>query len=285
MSNYALQINNLSATIGDFSLKEIDLKIEKGTIMGFVGRNGAGKTTLINTILGLIPTDNGEILFFDKRMQDHEVETKMRVAVVLDTFMYNLYQKPKNVIKNIAPFYKEFDLKLFHDLMAKFELDKRKRFKDYSKGMRTKFSIVMALAQQADLIILDEPTSGLDPIARTEFLDLLYDVIQDENKTIFFSTHITSDLYKIADHICLIRDGKILFSEEKDTLLDRYTHYYLAKSDMTDEIRNIIPQAKETAFGFEGISIEKEKLSQFTDIKMKRPTIEDVFVQWEAFKC
>lgn len=278
MTDYALEVKNLYSNAGDFSLIDVNLSLEKGTITGFIGKNGSGKTTFIKTILDLLPKSKGKVLFFGKTMESNEEEIKSRLGVVFDSLIYSQALKAKTIMNTLEPFYPDFDRAYFDKLMNKFELDPDKKLKYYSKGMQMKFSIIMALSQKPELLILDEPTAGLDPIARAEVLDLLYDVIQDEEKTIFFSTHITSDLDKIADYITFIDNGKILFTQPKDEMLESHALVHVDKKDMTDEIKTLFIGLKESSFGYEGLISDKNKLSLIPNAKIAKPSVEDIMI-------
>ncbi|MBW9152051.1 ABC transporter ATP-binding protein [Clostridium estertheticum] len=278
MTNKALEINNLDSHIGDFSLSCINFSIEKGTIMSFIGKNGSGKTTLIKTILNMIPKASGEVLFNGISMFGNEETVKAKIGVVFDTLIYPLNLKPTKIKKMISPFYKTFDCLIFDELMERFELDPNKKLLTYSKGMQMKFGIVMALCHSPDLIILNEPTAGLDPIARAAVIDLLLDLIQNDQRSILFSTHITSDLEKIADYITMIDNGKIIFSKGKDEMLDTYLLAHIEREAMTDVIKSELIGIKETTFGYEGLCTKILKLQDLAGVKTVRPTIEDIMV-------
>ncbi|MGH4118690.1 ABC transporter ATP-binding protein [Clostridium sp.] len=277
MTNKALEIKNLNSKIGDFSLNNISFSIEKGTIMGFIGKNGSGKTTLIKTILNILERKSGEVLFDGVPMFSNEEIVKAKIGVVFDSLIYPLNLKPRKIKKMISPFYKTFDHEKFDGLMKRFELDPNKKLSTYSKGMQMKFGVVMALCHNPELIILDEPTAGLDPIARAEVTSLLLELMQNEKRSILFSTHITSDLEKIADYITMIDDGKIVFTKGKDEMLDNYILVQIEKEAMTNEIKSEIIGLKETIFGFDGLS-ENIKLKSLDGVKTARPTIEDIMV-------
>jgi ABC-2 type transport system ATP-binding protein len=277
MTTNALEVNNLSAHIGDFTLRDINLKLEQGTIMGLVGKNGAGKTTFVKTILDLIPRVKGNILFNGLPFYGNESTIKANIGVVFDTPIFPVNLKPLKIKKLMAPFYPTFDYSKFDRLMERFELNPNKKLSTYSKGMQMKFSVVMALSHEPDLLILDEPTAGLDPVARADVLDLLLELMQGDNKSILFSTHITNDLEKIADYLTIIDDGKIILSQGKDDILDRYALVQIEKEVMTDALRVELIGVKETAFGFSGLCA-KEKLRNVTGVKMVRPTIEDIII-------
>jgi len=284
MINKALEIKNLEATIGDFSLSDINFSIKKGTIMGFIGKNGSGKTTLIKTILNMIPKTSGEVLFSGTPMFGNEEIVKSKIGVVFDSLIYPLNLKPVKIKKMIAPFYKTFDDKLFCDLMKRFELNPSKKLSAYSKGMQMKFGVVMAICHNPELIILDEPTAGLDPIARAEVIDLLLELMQNEERSILFSTHITSDLEKIADYITMIDNGKIVFTKGKDEMLDNYILAHIEKHVMTDAIKSEFIGLKETTFGFEGLCTNSLILKNLVGVKTARPTIEDIMIYMGAKK-
>jgi ABC-2 type transport system ATP-binding protein len=272
-----LEVNGLCADVGRFSLKNIDLVLEPGTIMGFIGKNGAGKTTFIKTILDIIPKKSGTVKFFGKSVAEAEKETKSRVGVVFDSLIYPQSYRAKTVKNTIAAFYKDFDDAKWRRLMQKFELDEKMKLNEYSKGMQMKFQIVMALAHNPDLLILDEPTAGLDPVARTQFLDMLYDIISNDCKSVLFSTHITSDLDKIADYITMIDGGQIIFSRAKDEMLDHYALVHIEKEKADERVKSMFLGFHETSSGLEGVM--KKVLAQSLDcVKTAKPTVEDIMV-------
>lgn len=278
MTNKALEITNLSSKIGSFSLRDINLSIEKGTIMGLIGKNGAGKTTLIKTILEKYERKAGQVFFDGMQMYGNEEIVKAKIGVVYDTLIYSLAYKPNKIVSMISPFYKNFDYKKYDYLMDRFDLDSNKKLLDYSKGMQMKFGVVLALCHNPDLLILDEPTAGLDPVARAELMDILLEYMQNEEKSILFSTHITSDLEKIADYITFMDNGKILMCAEKDSLIDSHVIVHIDKEAMTDKIKSQLMGLKETTFGYEGLSYTKYNLEALPGIKTTRPTIEEIML-------
>jgi len=220
--DYILEVNNLRKEFKNFTIDDISFKLEPGYIMGFIGPNGAGKSTTIKLIMNLLKKDGGEIKIFGKDHIKHEKEVKNRIGFVYDENYY--YEDLTiNSMKNIvASFYSNWDDDKFYQYIKEFDLNPKAKIKTLSKGMKMKFSLAVALSHNADLIIMDEPTSGLDPVFRREILDILYSVIQDDTKSIFFSTHITTDLEKVADYITFINKGKIVFSQAKDDILENY---------------------------------------------------------------
>lgn len=219
---HILEIKGLNKSYNDFSLKDVNFDLDRGYIMGFIGPNGAGKSTTIRLIMNLIKRNSGNIKVFGLDNIQNEKEIKQKIGFVYDeNYFYEdlTLVEMKNII---APFYKYWDEKTFKKYIVDFDLPKKKKIKELSKGMKIKYSLALALSHGAELIIMDEPTSGLDPVFRSEMLEILCSVLQDERKSIFFSTHITSDLEKVADYITFINKGKIIFSEPKDDILENY---------------------------------------------------------------
>lgn len=273
----ALEIKNLCVKNGDFELKSINLTIAKGSVMGLIGRNGVGKTTLIKSIVNQLQHSSGEVLFDGLRMYGNDVKVKSKIGVVFDDLIYTI-GKPKKFVKIIAPFYDEFDMNKYNLLMDKFELNPNKDLKKYSKGMKTKFNVIMALCHNADLIILDEPTAGLDSISRVEIIDFFLEIIQDENKSILFSTHILSDLEKIADYITLMDKGEIVFSMDKEMLIEKYSIIQVDKSAISDELKRNIKGLKENVFGYQGLIEDREPYKNISGVRFAPASIEDVMI-------
>lgn len=217
-----LEIKNLSKKYPEFELKNVNIILPKGTIMGFIGENGAGKTTTIKTILNIAPKDSGEIKVFGLDNIKEEKKIKENIGVVLDDSFLSEYLSPTDINQIMKNIYTNWDEKLYFKYIKEFKLPEKKMSKEYSSGMKMKLKIAVALSHHPRLLILDEPTSGLDPIARSEILDIFQEFIQDEEHGIFVSSHITSDLEHIADYITFINNGEIVFTKTRDELLDNY---------------------------------------------------------------
>jgi ABC-2 type transport system ATP-binding protein len=275
-----LEIKNLSKDFKRFKLNNISFKLEPGYIMGFIGPNGAGKSTTIKLIMNLLKKDSGEIKVFGKDHIQFEKEIKNRIGFVYDEFYFYEDLTIKQMKNIIGPFYKEWDDKLFNKYIEDFKLDPSQKIKKLSKGMKMKFSLAVALSHNADLIIMDEPTSGLDPVFRREILDILYNVIQDEKKSIFFSTHITTDLEKIADYITFINNGRIVFSKPKDEILESYGIIKGGNNLLDKDIRKEFIGLRETKVGFEGLVDNPQRLKRLFggEVIIERPTLEDIMV-------
>lgn len=218
----ALEIRGLCKAYQDFTLQDVSFTLPRGGVMGFIGENGAGKTTTIKSILNLIHRDAGEIKILGMDNCKEERAVKERIGVVLEdaNFINILTAREVNIL--MGKTYPRWNTEQFFAYMKRFNISESKRIGDYSKGMRMKISIATALSHDAELLIMDEPTSGLDPMVRDEVLDVFYDFMQDEQHAILLSSHITSDLDKIADYITFIHEGKILFFESREELMNTY---------------------------------------------------------------
>ena len=216
-----LKINQLSKKYPAFELKDVSFTLEPGKITGFIGRNGAGKSTTLKAMLNVIHPDNGEILFFDQVFQEHEIMIKQRIGFVSGGIDYYPNKKLKTITAVTQGFYKNWDKKAYHEYMSLFHLDENKTPSQLSEGMKVKYAIVLALSHKAELLILDEPTSGLDPVSRDELLDIFMELCE-KGITILFSTHITSDLDKCADHIIYIKNGEIIADSNLNEFLKSY---------------------------------------------------------------
>lgn len=277
---YILEVKNLRKDFKSFSLKDISFSLPPGYIMGFIGPNGAGKSTTIKLIMNLLKKDGGYINVFGKDHVQYEKEIKNQIGFVYDENHFYEDLTVKEMKRIIAPLYKSWDENAFKKYLKIFELPENKKIKDLSKGMKMKFSLAIALSHGARLLIMDEPTSGLDPVFRSELLDILTDLIQDENKSVFFSTHITSDLDKVADYITFIHDGKIILSDTKDNILDNYGIVKGGNELLDDDSKKIFIGIRSNRFGFEGLVADKEKaMLLFKDrAVVEKPSLEDIML-------
>jgi ABC-2 type transport system ATP-binding protein len=261
----------LAKKYDDFTLDNVSFCVPKGTIMGFVGENGAGKTTTIKAILNLIHIDKGElsVLGYDSRKLPQEIKAQIGVVFDGSNLHDNINAREVNLImKNIYP---NWDESIYMDYIKKFNLPEKKIIKEYSRGMKMKLSIAIALSHRSKLLILDEATSGLDPMVRDEILDIFLDFIQDEEHTILLSSHIISDIEKIADYVTFIHKGRIVFSESKDKLIYQYGLVHCRKEDINNIDKAYIAGIRENNFGAEVMIRNKEefqrKYHQFTPEK------------------
>ncbi|GIP41304.1 ABC transporter ATP-binding protein [Paenibacillus sp. J31TS4] len=273
-----LEVSGLKKHLGDFQLEDMSFSLPEGCITGFIGVNGAGKTTTIKLILGLLLPDAGNIKFFDKEIRNNEREFKNRIGIVLDEgYFYEelTLLEMKNVM---AAAYSNWDNNKFNYNMERFGLQLNQKIGTLSKGMRMKYAIALAISHNADLLIMDEPTSGLDPQIRTELMDILLDYVKD-GKSVFLSSHITSDLDKVADMLILIDNGRVVFREEKDNLLDQHGLVKGDKKELNDRTRSLFLTLHESEYGFSGLTKEKAIVrQQMKNVLLERPSIEDIML-------
>lgn len=274
MSNYAIEIKNLVKKFDGFTLGPIDLSIPKGTIVGYIGQNGAGKSTTIKLLLGLLNIDSGEIkiLGYDN---PNSIELKDKLGVVFDELLVPEEMTLVDLEKFCSRVYSKWDREFFYQLKEKFNLSEKQAIKNYSRGMRMKLSMAVALSHNAEILILDEATSGLDPIVREEILDLLLDFMQEVNHTILISSHILSDLEKVADYIAFINDGNVLFVETKDELKENYGICTLSNEEVKNLDEEAVIGRRVHSFGQE-LLVKRNLIPD--GITLQKPSIEDIMI-------
>lgn len=219
-----LTVKGLCKSYPSFTLKEVSFALPQGTVMGFVGRNGAGKSTTLKSVLGLVHPDKGQVTFMEQDVAQNEQYMKENIGVVLGGIDFYAQKKIKTITDVTRRFYPNWEEEKYRHYLSLFGLDETKRVRELSDGMRVKYLIALALSHQAKLLILDEPTSGLDPVSRDELTELFRAIVADGSRSILFSTHITSDLEKCADHITFIKDGEIFYTGAKADFLTAYAH-------------------------------------------------------------
>ena len=224
MNDNILTIKNICKTYpkSDFALRDISFAVPRGAIMGLVGENGSGKTTTLSIILGLLHANSGTVEIFGRPYHVDDVDTKAKIGVVFDTNHFPESFTPRDISKIWRKVYKRWNSGYFYDLLQKYSIGEKQKIKTMSHGTKSMLAIITALAQQPELLVLDEPTGGVDPVRREEVLDIFLDFISDGKKSIIFSSHITSDLEKIADYVALIHKGELLKVAEKDVFLYEY---------------------------------------------------------------
>lgn len=270
-----IEVKGVTKNYKQFSLKDVSFSVPCGSVVGFIGENGAGKSTSIKAILGLIKPDGGEITVLGENSQKLTAETKEKIGVVFDGLTVPENLTAKQLDKVMRGIYKTWNSEKFFGLIGKFELPFDKKFKTFSRGMEMRLMIAAALSHGTELLILDEPTSGLDPVMRAEILDIFLEFMQDETHSILMSTHITSDLEHIADYICFIHKGEMIFTEERNEMLEKHrilkcTDEQLAKIDKPDIIG-----LRKGRFQNEVLTANAEK---YPDIPADAPTIEEIMV-------
>lgn len=274
-----VEINHLVKTYPGFQLKNVGFSIPGGSIVGFIGENGSGKTTTIKLMLNLIHREQGDIHILGQDIDDAEVGIKEEIGVVLDDSFFYEGLTPQQIGRVLGKVYKNWDDALFASYLTKFQLPKKKSVKEYSKGMRMKLAIAAAMAHHPKLLILDEPTSGLDPVVRNEILDLFLDFIQDEEHAILISTHITSDLERIADYIVFIHHGKILLNQSKDELLEYYGMLRCGLQDVDKIDQEDIAGVRKSGFGYELLVKEKSRMiKKYPQFVIDKVDLEEIMV-------
>lgn len=276
--NSAVEIKGLCKNYKDFSLNHISFSLPMGYIMGFVGQNGAGKTTTIRLILNMMERDGGEVNIFGLNNVQDEQKIKQDIAVVFDDVYFVDNWKVQEVERAVKPFYSNWSSKLYNEYVSSFHLPLNKKVKELSRGMKMKLMLAVALSHEAKLLILDEPTSGLDPVARDELLDILGKYISDGQKSILFSTHITSDLEKIADYITLIDHGSIFYSGTKDDLLESFCIVRGGPHDLTDSLKEKMIGLTTNIAGFAGLMPVAEMKHLVSGVVAETPSIDEILV-------
>lgn len=282
----AIELKKVSYQTSEFQLKDISFEVPKGFVTGFIGGNGAGKTTVIRLIMDLIQSKNGQISVFEKNMKTDPVEIKNKIGFVYSETYFNDKWTAKKLENIVAPFYKDWDHELFINYLQFFQLPYNKKIKTFSTGMKMKLSLAVAFSHHAELFILDEPTSGLDPLVRNELLEIIQQELIDEDKTVFLSTHIISDLEKIADYIVYLRDGEIIFNESRDKLFEKYKVISGSNEDLDQELEELLIYKEIRKTGYIGLTEHYQTFKELfgNRIEIKNPTIEELMIFLEKNK-
>ena len=275
----ALEVSHLTKDYGSFKLDDVSFTVPGGTIMGLIGENGAGKSTTIKCILNLIRRDGGEIQVLGLDNLRDEQAVKAQVGVVLDETTFHDGLTAPQVGKILSKLYPGWDAVLYRRYLDKFGLAGKKPVKTFSKGMKMKLSLAAAFAARPKLLILDEATSGLDPVVRDEILDEFLDFIQDEEHAILLSSHITSDLEKVADYVTYLHRGKVAVSGAKDELLDTYGRLVCARADLAQVDPALLVGVRTGQFGCEALVRDKHAFTRFyPGLTVDPVTLEDIMV-------
>ena len=272
----AIEIKDLCKTYGDFTLDHLNLTLPGGCIMGLVGENGAGKSTTIRLMMQMIQKDEGTITLLGKTVDEMDPLTKEDIGVVMDEVGFPLCLKTEEIGKIMQLTFHNWDQKQYEQLIHQFNIPFNKQFKDFSRGMKMKAGIAVALSHHAKLLILDEATSGLDPVVRDEVLDILNEFTRDENHSILISSHIVSDLEKCCDYIAFLHRGRLLLCQEKDVLLASYGIVNMTPAQLADLPSSSILHQKNTGYGIQAL-VKRDAIPD--GISISPITIEELFVQ------
>lgn len=275
----AIEINGLYKQKGGFKIENLNLEIPKGYITGLIGQNGAGKSTLINHMIGLLKADRGAIKMLGSEDIEKDREILLnRIGFVFAEDKFPEHLSPVKMEKLLSVYYDRWDSVTYHKYLKNFNVHGNTKIKKLSTGEKVKLSLAIALSHHAELLILDEPTSNLDPTFRMEFLDILQELMIDEEITILFSTHITSDLERIADYIVMIDDGEILFNLEKEALLDTYKKVKGPSDIVDNEINELLIGKRTSSLGFEAMSNSSETLTELfgNKVLVEKLTVDEV---------
>lgn len=277
-AEYAIEVRGLNRKYPGFALKDVSFRIPEGSIVGVIGENGAGKSTTVKAILGLIKRDSGEITLLGEPDGAKQKALKEQIGVVFDESCFPESLSREDVNRIMKRIFRNWEEKRFFQLCEQFAVPAKRRMKEYSRGMKMKLAIAVAMSHQARLLILDEATSGLDPVIRAEILDMLREFVMDERHTVFLSSHITSDMEKIADYILLIHQGEILLYEDRDTLLEEYALVRCSEKQAEELHPDQIVGIRKGRFDTEVLVRSREGLENREDLVVDRVTLEDILL-------
>ncbi len=271
----ALELKGLQKNYGDFTLGPLDLTLPSGAILGLIGENGAGKTTTIKLILDMISRDGGEVSLYGKDARESYPLGKEEIGVVLDEVGFSECLTVAEVGRIMRGVYRSWDASAYEGYLKRFELPEKKRFKEFSLGMKKKLSIAVALSHHAKLLILDEPTSGLDPVVRDEVVDIFSEFTRDESHAVLISSHIVSDLEKLCDYIAFLHKGRLMLCEEKDRLYEEYGVLRCSPEDYAAIEPSAVLGRRETPYGVEALLRQEDAPA---GMELGRVDIEELFV-------
>ena len=270
-----LSIKNYAKHYKNFDIEDISFDIPDGMVVGLIGENGAGKSTIIKSILGAVHPDGGNILFNGREILKVGKKERQQISFVLDDTGLPMELNLAMLDNVLSCIYDKWDSSKFRELVRQFEFPEKILCKDFSKGMKMKAAIAVALSYDSTILILDEPTSGLDPVVRDEILEMIYNYNKDGNRAVLLSSHITSDLEKICDYIVYIHDGKIIFNEEKDVLLNKYAVYSIDEKKLGELDGDAFVRIIRREYGMEVLA-EKDKMPH--DFEYKPVTLDDIML-------
>ena len=274
-----IEVKNVTKDYGDFKIDNISFAVPEGSVCGFIGQNGAGKTTTIKAILDVINVDAGEIFVFGQDVKINSARLREDIGVVFDEMGFHEFMTGKDINIMMKNIYKNWDENVFFEYLKKFSLPSKKPCGDFSRGMRMKLQIAVALSHNAKLLIMDEPTSGLDPIVRNEMLQIFREYVIEEDHTILLSSHITGDLEKLADEVVFINGGRIVLAGNKDEILEKHGLLKCKKDELRDISDELIVHTEVETFGVTVLVNDKnacEKL--YPQMVIEQASLEDIML-------
>jgi ABC-2 type transport system ATP-binding protein len=283
MADYknAIEIRDLTVRYDGFLLDHVSFDVAKGSIMGFIGQNGAGKTTTIKALLNIIEREEGSIRLLGLDNIKEEIPAKEQISVVFDEIPFQEQLNARQLGRILRDIYREWDDTVYQNYLERLSLPMRKKIGDFSKGMKMKLQIATALSHNAKLLIMDEATTGLDPVVRNECLDIFLEYLQEEDHSILMSSHITSDLEKVADSVTFIHNGKLLLSGYKDDVLVSHGVIKCAKRDYKDIAPEDIVSARVTDFGAEVMVFDRAACEKkYAGLAMDSTTLEEIMLYY-----
>lgn len=281
-----VELTGITKNFKGFAVKNMNLQVKQGFVTGFIGANGAGKSTTIKIMMNLLKPDVGDVKIFGLDYRVNEKEIKERIGFVYDGNVFFEGLNLKDIRRIVGPAYKNWDDTLFYQYVEQFGLPLNKAIKTFSKGMQMKASLAIALSHHAELIIMDEPTAGLDPIFRRELLDLLQELMLDGSRTIFFSTHITTDLDRIADYIAFIQNGELIFNQSIHEVAENYALVKGGKDLLDRDTEKAFIHVHSAPTGFEALTDNiKEVNNIFGDsVVIERASLEEIMYYMKGRK-
>lgn len=274
-----IELKEVTKNFGDFKLDNASFSVPEGSVCGFIGQNGAGKTTTIRLILDVIKADQGEIFLFGENIKQDSARLREDIGVVYDEMGFHEFMTGKDINIMMKNIYKNWDEKIFFEYLKRFSLPAKKKCGDFSRGMRMKLQIAVALSHNAKMLIMDEPTSGLDPIVRNEMLQIFREYVVQEDHTILLSSHITGDLEKLADEVVFIDKGRIVLTGNKDEILEKHG-LLKCRKDQADGIdSSLIVHSQPGTFGVEVLVNDRKACEKrYPDMVVEQASLEDIMI-------
>lgn len=276
-----IELEKVTKDYGDFKLDSVSFSVPEGSVCGFIGQNGAGKTTTINLILDVIKRDAGEIRVFGETIDKNSAALREDIGVVFDEMGFHEFMTAKDINFMMKHIYKNWDSEMFFNYLKEFSLPSKKKCGSFSRGMRMKLQIAVALSHHAKLLIMDEPTSGLDPIVRNEMINIFRDYVVEEDHTILLSSHITGDLEKLADEVVFIDKGRIVLAGNKDELLEKHGILKCKKEDLAQVSTSFIVSSETGSFGAEALVNDRRAVAKlYPDMVIEPAALEQIMIYY-----